>query len=152
MTELSALCVGLGFENVRTYIQSGNVVFKSSLPETEVQSGLEKALAKRIGKSVNVMVRTTSGLRSVLKANPFPEAQPATVAVVFLPHSPPKDLLDGLATPGGEEVRLGGREIYIHYPKGMGQTKLRLPPAASAGTARNINTVTRLLALAEAIR
>ena len=152
MGELSAICVGLGFEHVRTYIQSGNVVFKSSLPETEVQSGLENALAERLGKSVSVMVRTTSELGSVLKANPFPEAQPAKVAVVFLPHTAPKDLLDGVATAGREEIRLGGREIYVHYLKGMGQSKLRLPPAASAGTARNINTVTRLLALAEAIR
>lgn len=147
MKELSAICVDLGFEKVRTYIQSGNVVFESTLPEENVRAGLEQVLTRRMGKKVDVMVRSASELRSILKANPFPEAEPAKVAVVFLSHPAPKGMLDNVAAPGGEEVRLGNREIYIHYPNGMGRSKLKLPSTPGAATARNINTVTKLVAM-----
>ena len=150
MKELSALCIKLGFKKVRTYIQSGNVVLESSLPEENVRAGLERVLTKRMGKKVDVMVRSASELRSILEANPFADAEPAKVAVVFLSHPAPKGMLDNLAAPGGEEVRLANREIYIHYPNGMGRSKLKLPSTCGAATARNINTVTKLVALTTA--
>jgi uncharacterized protein (DUF1697 family) len=150
MMELSALCTDLGFENVRTYIQSGNVVFESALPEKSVQAELEQVLARRMGQKVDVIVRTASELRSILEANPFPDAQPAKVAVVFLSKPTPRGLLDNVVAPGGEEVRLGNREIYIHYPDGMGRSKLKLPSTEGASTARNINTVARLVAMTTA--
>jgi uncharacterized protein (DUF1697 family) len=150
MKELSAICIDLGFKKVRTYIQSGNVIFESALPEENVRAGLEQVLTIRMGKKVDVMVRSASEVRSILEANPFPDAPPAKVAVLFLSHPAPKGILDNLAAPGGEEVRLGNREIYIHYPNGMGRSKLKLPPACGAATARNINTVTKLVAMATA--
>jgi uncharacterized protein (DUF1697 family) len=147
MKELSALCEGLGFQKVRTYIQSGNVALESSLSEENVKAKLEHGLAKKMGRKIDVLVRSAPELRSVLEANPFPDAPPAKVAVVFLPGPTPKALLENLATPGGEEVRRGNREIYIFYPDGMGRSKLRLPAVAGAGTARNINTVVKLVAM-----
>jgi uncharacterized protein (DUF1697 family) len=150
MKELSALCRDLGLEKVRTYIQSGNVVFESRLSEGSVREVLEQSLTKRIGKRVDVMVRTASELLSVMEANPFPDAQPAKVAVVFRSDSVHKGLLDNLVIPGGEEVRPGKREFYIHYPNGMGQSKLKLPSSIGVVTARNINTVAKLVAIAMA--
>jgi uncharacterized protein (DUF1697 family) len=147
MKELSALCEGLGFKKVRTYIQSGNVVLESSLSEENVKAKLEHALAKKMGRKIDVLVRSAPELGSVLEANPFPDAPPAKVAVIFLPGPAPKALLENLAAPGGEEVRRGNREIYIFYPDGMGRSKLKLPAIARAGTARNINTVAKLVAM-----
>ncbi len=144
MKDLSALCTDLGFGKVRTYIQSGNVVFESKLPEKTVRTKLEEALTKRLGKKADVLVRTASELRSILEANPFPEAQPSKVTVLFLSNPVPKDLLDTVVAPGGEEVRLGHREVYIHYPAGMGRSKLKLG-LTEAATARNINTVAKLV-------
>jgi uncharacterized protein (DUF1697 family) len=83
MKELSAWCTNLGLDKVRTYIQSGNIVFESKLSEDAVRNKLEQTLAKNIGKRVDVVVRTASDLRSVLEANPFPDAQPEKIAVVF---------------------------------------------------------------------
>lgn len=147
MKELAGLCAGIGVENVRTYIQSGNVVFETALSESRIQTKLEQALTTRMGKKIDVVVRSASELRSILKANPFPDAMPAKVAVVFLSRPAHKDLLHQIATPGGEEVRLGKREIYIYYPNGMGKSKLKLPSALGPATARNINTVGKLVAM-----
>jgi uncharacterized protein (DUF1697 family) len=149
MKALQALCVALGLTNVRTYIQSGNVVFDSGQSGSAVRTKLEKALAGTMGKPVGVLIRTTSEMRSILDANPFPEAEPSRVAVFFLPEPAPAGCLTDLVIPGQEDVRPIGREVFVHYPDGMGRSKLKLPFAAN-GTARNINTVTRLLAMAEA--
>ena len=149
MKELAALCAGIGFANVRTYIQSGNVVFASPFSAPEVTSALEQALAAKMGERVDVMVRTAAELRAVLAANPFPTADPARVGVVFLAAPAPPDLLERTVIPGPEDVRAAGRELFIHYPDGMGRSKLKLP-STLVGTTRNINTVAKLAALAEA--
>jgi uncharacterized protein (DUF1697 family) len=148
MKDLSALCTELGFDKVRTYIQSGNVVFESSLSERAIRTRLEKALTERLGKRADVVVRTGSELQSVLKANPFPQAEPSKVGVFFRSDVVNNSLLGEVVAPGGEEVRLGKREIYIHFPQGMGRSKLKLP--AGVGTLRNINTVAKLVAMAMA--
>ena len=147
MKELSAMCSDLGFKNVRTYIQSGNVIFETPLAEKPVKSKLEEALAKRMGKQVDVAVRTSQELQTIIKGNPFSDVPPAKVAVFFLPTQAAKTLLENVVAPGGEEVRLGKREIYVYYPDGMGRSKLKVPLAGQA-TARNINTVTKLVAMA----
>jgi uncharacterized protein (DUF1697 family) len=144
MKDLAALCTGLGLQDVRTYIQSGNVVFASALPEPKIKSKLERALAAKMGKKIDVMVRTAAELRSILEANPFPDGKPAQVAVVFLAAPAPKGAFDRLVIPGPEEVKAAGREVYIHYPEGMGRSKLKLPSVV-VGTTRNLNTVAKLV-------
>jgi uncharacterized protein (DUF1697 family) len=148
MKDLSGLCTGLGFADVRTYIQSGNVVFRSDLPEGRIRKVLEAALAERLGKPIDVMVRSASELRAVLAANPFPEAPPSRVAVVFCSNPVPKSALAEVIAPGGEQAALGKRELYIFYPDGMGRSKLKLPAALGRTTARNINTVAKLVSMA----
>jgi uncharacterized protein (DUF1697 family) len=150
MKDLSEICVNLGFSNVRTYIQSGNVVFTSSLAAESVRTALEQRLSTRMGKKIDVLVRTAAELQGILAANPFPEQPPAKVSVLFLSAPPSTSLLNDVIAPGGEQVRLGHREIYLYYPDGMGRTKLKLPRLNGPATARNINTVAKLVAMATA--
>ena len=146
MADLRALCEAARFKRVRTYIQSGNVVLDSAHPEAKVKAMLEKALAAKMGQPVGVMVRTGAELDAILADNPFPGSEPAKTLVVFLDEAPAANLLDGLVAAGGEEVRLGRREIYVRYPDGQGSSKLKVP-GAKTGTARNLNTVAKLAAM-----
>ena len=150
MQDLVKLCTRLGFRNPRTYIQSGNVIFESQLSEKSVREQLEKALTKILGKGADVIVRTASELRAVLEANPFPHIEPARVGVYFQSDPVRKTQVSPLKSPTGEEVRVGKREFYIHFPNGMGRSKLKLP--AGVGTMCNINTVAKLVELATALR
>jgi len=147
MSDLSRLCEEAGFSAVKTYIQSGNVVFKSRLAEAKVKALLEKALAEAVGKPVGVLLRSGAELDAVLRRNPFQTAPANRVIVLFLDDKPPRGALDDLAIPGREEVALDGREVFIHYPDGMGQSKLKIP-FAKIGTGRNLNTVAKLAAMA----
>ena len=142
------MCEGLGLDKVRTYIQSGNVIFESALSEKAARGRLEELLAKRMGKKMDVMVRTATELRAILDANPFPDAAPAKVSVIFMSGPVPKDVLKDATAPGGEKLGAGKRELYIYYPEGMGRSKLKIPRLKESGTARNINTVGKLVALA----
>jgi uncharacterized protein (DUF1697 family) len=109
---------------------------------------LDAALTKRMGKRVPVAVRTADELAAVVADNPFPDAEPAKVGILFLTTSVGKEFLTGVSTTTGEEVRLGKREVYIHYPNGMGRTKLKLPEEAAQGTVRNLNSVRTLVEMA----
>ena len=150
MSELRELCVEAGFGDVKTYIQSGNVLFSSKHDRSRVQRLLEAALAKKMGKPVGVHLRTAAELASVLERNPFPGVAGNRVLVFFLESAPPPDALADLEVPGSEEVRLSGSEVFVHYPDGMGRSKLKIPFARTA-TARNLNTVEKLLELSRAL-
>jgi uncharacterized protein (DUF1697 family) len=150
MKDLSSLCTGLGFENVQTYIQSGNVVFKSRLGRARVLVALERSLTAHMGKKIDVVLRDASELRRVLEANPFREREPAKVMVAFCSLPVDKTAFDTIVAPSGEQVVAAAHEIYVYYPDGMGRSKLKLPKTGGAVTVRNINTVTKLLAIAVA--
>ena len=111
--------------------------------EARVKATLETALAAYAGKPVGVLVRTASELAQVLANNPFPDAAPNRTVVIFLDEPPMGDALERITGKNGEDVRLGQREIYVHYGDGMANSKLKIPDA-KAGTARNINTVAKL--------
>jgi uncharacterized protein (DUF1697 family) len=147
MTELKGLCEAAGFKDCRTYIQSGNVVFRSPLSEPSVKAKLEKALSTKLGKAGAAMVRTRAELEAAIKRNPYKSALPSRVMVLFLDEAPARDALSGLHIPGREKVKLEGREVFVHYPDGMGHSKLKLPFAA-AGTGRNLNTLVKLAGMA----
>ncbi len=149
MADLQALCVACGLTDVRTYIQSGNVVFVSERSERSLKIELERTIADKMGRSVGVLIRTAAELRATLAANPFPKADPSLVGVVFLPKAVPPRLLTELALAGPEDVNMIGREIFVHYPDGIGRSKMKLPFAAD-GTTRNLNTIANLIALAGA--
>jgi uncharacterized protein (DUF1697 family) len=150
MQDLCALCTKAGFADAKTYIQTGNVVFKSALAGDKVRAALERALAAHMGKPVDVIVRDAPELRRVLEANPFAKEDPAKVIVLFCATPVAKDVIKDVVAPGGEKVVAGRQEVYIHYPEGMGRSKLKLPKSIGVATARNINTVARLVSMAEA--
>ena len=147
MSELKAMCERAGFTEVRTYIASGNVLFESGKTEAQVAAKLAASLKAYAGKPVGVFVRTAAEMAAVLKANPFPKAAPNRTTAIFLDARPPADALKSITGQNGEEVRLGKREIYVSYGEGMPNSKLKIP-AAVGGTARNLNTVAKLAALA----
>jgi uncharacterized protein (DUF1697 family) len=151
MSDLKALCESAGFAKVRTYIASGNVIFEDPKSAAQVKALLEAALETYAGKPVGVLVRTADEMAQVLAENPFPEAAPNRTVAIFLDDPPPGDTLERITGGNGEEVRLGKREIYVHYGDGMAGSKLKVP-AARTGTARNINTVSKLAELAAGLQ
>ncbi len=147
MADLVSMAKSAGFQHVQTYIASGNLVFESPRSEKEVKAILEESLIAYAGKHVGVLLRTAEEMATVLSANPFPGKAPNRTVVIFLDEPPPADTLAHVVAPDGEEVGVGTREIYVHYGESMARSRLKIP-AAKAGTARNINTVTRLTAMA----
>ncbi len=149
MTELKALCEEAGFQDVRTYIASGNVIFRSLSGEKAVRSALEERLQAHMEKSVQVCIRTAAEMADILKRNPFSKEPGNRVAVLFTDATLPAPTADvtGQKT---EQLALGKRELFIFYPDGIGTSRLRLP-AEKTGTARNINTVAKLAEMAAAL-
>jgi uncharacterized protein (DUF1697 family) len=147
MPELRAMCRDAGFARVETYIASGNVVFESKAAPSKVKAELEGRLHAYAGRPVGVVVRSASEMLAVLRANPFPKAEPKYTYAIFLDERPPSDALAHVSGQQDEQMRIGEREIYVHYASGMGRSKLRIP-AAKTGTARNMNTVAKLVEIA----
>jgi uncharacterized protein (DUF1697 family) len=159
MEELRALYISLKFEDPRTYVQSGNVIFRTKEKDVgaltkKIQSGIER----RFGFRPEVILRTTEELRRALAASPFAkrsDVEPSKLLVTFLAGEPSSKAPAALAKfeKYPEEVHLKGRELYIYFPNGAGKSKL---PWASVekflktpGTARNWNSVTKMLEIAE---
>jgi uncharacterized protein (DUF1697 family) len=159
MAELRAAVEGAGFDDVRTYIQSGNVVFRSSQRSTAaVEKTLTKAIAA-VGKvAPDVMVRTRTELQAVVAGSPFLRRgeDEAKLHVVFLGGSA-KATVDGsdLDQFLPEEAIAVGREVHLFLPGGVGRSKLAEAltkaqrKAGPSGTMRSWRTVTKLLALAD---
>lgn len=159
MDALKALYEALGFGNVQTYVQSGNVVFTTDERDlARLAMRIEDGIEEQFGFRPNVILRTASDLREVIRRNPFAgraDVAPGHLIVTFLASDPGQDARDKVLTISldPEELAFGVREHYIHFPNGMGQSKL--PGAAieralrTPGTARNWNSVTKMLEMAE---
>jgi uncharacterized protein (DUF1697 family) len=148
MADLKAICEAAGFRTVRTYIASGNVVFRTGRSEAEAKAALEAGLQAYAGKPVGVVMRTGAEITEVLAQNPFPDAPGNRVTAIFLDHPTSPATLTGVTGRAPDEaLRLGHREIYVCYGTGIAGSRLRIP-AAKTGTARNMNTVARLAAMA----
>jgi uncharacterized protein (DUF1697 family) len=147
MADLKEMCEADGFRSVRTYIASGNVVFESTLSEKAVQRKIEKRVLAYAGKPVGVIVRTAEEMADVLARNPFPSAPANRTVAIFLDSPPPANFLDTVSGRINEEIGIGRREIYVLYGENMGRSKLKIL-AARNGTARNMNTIAKLAAMA----
>jgi uncharacterized protein (DUF1697 family) len=164
MPELRALLGAAGFEAVRTYVASGNVVLSSSAEPAEVAAQAEQLIAERFGFDVDVIVRTRDELAEVVARNPLAEValDPKRYQVTFLGSEPaPEALMTRTALERVEALALEpervvalGRELYTWHPEGIGRSKLWAKLSASGGlaargTARNWRTVTTLLGMAD---
>lgn len=147
MADLKALCEAAGFANVRTYIASGNVIFDSRASPARIKARLEAALEPHVGRPIGVHVRSASEMAEVAAKNPFPKKAPNRTVAIFLARAPARDILESVRGRKNEEIRVVGREIYVHYPDGIGKSRLIIP-GAKEGTARNMNTVAKLSELA----
>ena len=145
---LRELCTQLGFENVQTYIASGNVALETDEDVVAVKTKIEAALMAYAGKHVGVYVRTHDELCQIAAQNPFHEAQGNQVTAVLIDEDPKRALQKGVRGQVDEELAVGLGVLYAHYPNGMGTSKLKLLGALD-GTARNMNTVEKMKALTE---
>ncbi len=158
MPELRALLEGLGYGDVQTLVQSGNIVFTSRAAPATLEKRLEREIEEGLGVDPQVVVRTRDELAAVIEANPFPDTPNAkkNLHVTFLSAEPGADAVAKHedADFGGDRLAFRGREIYIAYANGMGRSELakQLGRAKLGVTAtdRNWNTVTTLLEMADA--
>ena len=148
MRELKTLCADAGFDNVRSYIASGNLLFGSTDSEKKVRATLEAKLKAHAGKPVGVIIRTAAEIAGIVKRNPFADQPGNRVMVLFTDEKLPADPLEDAHGRKDEELKRGKRELFIFYPKGQGTSRLTLP-AMKAGTARNMNTVAKLAEMAK---
>jgi uncharacterized protein (DUF1697 family) len=147
-----------GYEDVGTYVQSGNVVLSSRKSAKRVQSDVARLLADRFDLDVAVLVRTRAELARVVERNPLGKVatNPKHYQVTFLESAPSAEVLRKLeaAAAGKERVVHSGRELYAWHPGGQARSKLAALVAGKGlgvtGTARNWTTVTKLLELASA--
>jgi uncharacterized protein (DUF1697 family) len=146
MSDLRALLTNLGFDDVRSLLQTGNLVFRSDTSAAKVERQLEAEAEKRLGLKTEFMVRTAAEWHKIVTRNPFPEEakrDPAHLILMVCKEAPGKSLK--VAGAKREVVRAVGREIYIVYPDGIGRSRLKIN---TLGTGRNWNTVLKLDALA----
>ena len=148
MKDLATIGNRAGLAGVRTYINSGNILFTSDRPEGELATAIEKELAGTTGKEIRVVIRSTEELDEIIRNNPFPDAVPSQVGIMLIAGPVRTDILAEFVIPGREIVAAGKREVYVHFPDGMGRSKLKMPASLANGTMRNINTLTKLAGLA----
>jgi uncharacterized protein (DUF1697 family) len=159
MRELVQLLEALGLQNVKTYIQSGNVVFRSERKDRlELAGEISAAIGKSHGFTPQVFILDVEALAEAMAANPFPEgeAEPKSLHLFFLdgiPEDPDLSALEAV-TADSERYQLIDNVFYLHAPDGIGRSKL----AASVGkgwdvaiTARNWRTVSKIMAIATAV-
>lgn len=155
MPELRSSFESLGLDDVVTYVQSGNVVFRSAQARDDLRAVLEREIETKFGVEVDVVLRTDAELAAVTSRNPWldQETQHAKLHAVFLDAVPDKAAVAGLDPDRSPPDRFAvdGAEIFVHYPNGSGRSKLSLDyferRLGVRGTARNWNTVSKLLEL-----
>jgi uncharacterized protein (DUF1697 family) len=159
MAELRVALEKMGLSDVRTLLQSGNVVFRSGARAgATLEQSLERELEKRLKCQADFHIRTATEWQNVVARNPFPEeagADPSRLLVMFFKAPLDKVKVKALqaAIPGRERVHADGRHLYAVFPDGQGTSKL--PPMidrmlGARGTGRNWNTVLKLSALSGA--
>ncbi len=161
MEALRALYASLGLRDPQSYIQSGNVVFRTDRKEVApIAKKIEDAIEDQFGFRPSVALRTTAELREVIAKNPFAKRdgiEPGKLLVSFLmtdPAAADRELVRKMKF-DPEEVYLGSRHLYIYFPTGQGKTKLDTKmiekTLKTTGTGRNWNSVLKLLEMAESL-
>jgi uncharacterized protein (DUF1697 family) len=155
--DLLGLAKDLGFDDAKTLLASGNLVlWGKGGSDADIEQRLEGGLEKRMGLRTDFMVRSPAELKAIIDANPFPDLateRPNHLVVNFLKHPIPTDDVEVLraAITGRERVEGRGKELYIDFIDGIGESMLdrdwKKTKKAPVGTARNWNTVLKLAAM-----
>ena len=155
MADLAEVFGAAGCGNVRTYIQSGNVVFThGSRSEAALVDDLQRGIEQATGFDVAVVVRTAEAWAEVVAQNPYSGVEPTHLHVSFLADAPAASEVESIdrAAFAPEQFSVVGRQVYLHLPHGMGRAKLPVALTRtllrSPATTRNWRTVEKLLALA----
>jgi uncharacterized protein (DUF1697 family) len=154
MGDLRKVLEDNGYEDVRTHLQSGNVVLSSPISGARLERALERQLADGLGIEVEVLVRSRKQLSDVVARDPLGKVakNPSRYLVSFLRSKPPAKVVRELEAEdvAPEQLVIDGREVYSWHPGGFQRSKLRTLLTQRLGvttTGRNWSTVTRLLAL-----
>jgi uncharacterized protein (DUF1697 family) len=159
MERLRAVFEDLGFAQVRTYVQSGNVIFETDDPPTGLAAKIERKILDEFGFEVPVLTKSAKELKDIIKRNPFvkePEIDQSKLHVTLLSDDPPRNALGALEplASGAEQVRIAGRAVYLYCPNGYGKTKLTNTAIekklSCRATTRNWATTNKLLEMAGA--
>jgi len=156
MPKLRQALQGAGYDDVKTYLQSGNVALSSTKTADAVRRSCERLISKELGLDVDVVVRSRTQLAAVVKRNPLGKVakNPKRYQISFLAAKPPTGLKKKLDAAAAEQERfvIAGREIYAWHPEGVARSKLWALLAGKelgvTATSRNWTTVTKLLELA----
>jgi uncharacterized protein (DUF1697 family) len=161
MDALRNLYESLGLQGAQTYVQSGNVVFRTKEQDlSRLAKRIEGALGKQFAVRADVVLRTSSELRGVISRNPFAkrrELDPKKLLVAFFKEKPNAECLQNALKikTAPEELCIDGGVAYIYFPNGMARPKMSWPAIERAlkdtSTGRNWNTVTKLFELAQAL-
>jgi len=159
MDDLRALYRSLKLQDPRSYVQSGNVLFRTKeRDEAKLSSRIQDAIGKKFGFRPDVILRNTEEMRKTVASNPFASSKnidPAKLLVTFLSAEPNADAHEKLKEldTAPEELRVVGRELFIYYPNGLARPKFQWIKAEKilklACTGRNWNSVTKMLQMAE---
>lgn len=152
MPQLRSLAESLGYQDVSTYINSGNLILRSRKQRATLVRELKKGIADEFQLSIDVVVRSADEIIRALKTNPFPEGDPSRVMVAFLSGRPAPGAHDAVAEVATtrERYRFAGEELYLDCADGVADSKLaaQLPKLLGvSATVRNIRTVDKLVEL-----
>ena len=159
MEALRALYESMKLRDAQTYVQSGNVIFRTDERDIpRLAKRIEDGIERNFGFRPNVILRTAAEMREVVARNPFAKRrgiEPSKLLVSFLASDPGEEAREKVRQMkcDPEELRIEGRELYIYFPNGIGRSKLSLArlekTLKTPGTGRNWNSVTKMLEMTE---
>ena len=150
MPALRAMAEELGYTDVATYINSGNLIISSPKTTATLEREISKAIKDTFGRSIDVAVRTPEQLKKILAENPYPDGNPSQVTVAFLTKAPAADAKQKVAAVAKdyEPVTFADQEVYVNYSQGIGRSKLAEKFSTIIGvssTVRNVRTIEKIV-------
>jgi uncharacterized protein (DUF1697 family) len=152
MPALRAMAEDLGYTDVATYINSGNLIVTSPKNAATVEREISQAIKDTFGRPIDVTVRTPAQLKKILAENPYPDGNPSQVTIAFLTKVPAADANEKVAAVAKdyEPFSISGQQVYVNYSHGIGRSKMAERFSDIIGvsaTVRNIRTIDKVLAL-----
>jgi uncharacterized protein (DUF1697 family) len=158
MAELRTMLINAGFQNVQTYIQSGNIIFQSSEKTSELETKIENLIASNFGFEVSVIIKTNKELQTIFEGSPFSKEKKEKSYFIMLNRIPEINLVEEVdqLIYENEEIIIKNDCLYFYCSAGFGKTKFNMNTYKRKlkliGTARNYNTMVKLLSLSAELK